>query len=195
MATWVNPLLGRITSRYGPRWGSQHLGTDIAPASGQVWAGAALAGTVRNIRTGSYKGDRRSGALVGRTGNGVVLDHGIVNGVHIWTYYGHLATVIVSPGQSVAAGQPLGRVGTTGNSTGVHLHFEIHLGSLGLTTNPEPYMRTVGATLGVGRTSTGQTNFPVNGSIPAQMKASNAYAAGKATRLPFTVVIRVPASR
>lgn len=187
---WVNPLTGRITSRYGPRWGTVHAGTDIAPASGAVWVGAANNGTVISIRTGSWKGDRRT--VNGRTGNHVILDHGVIGSVRVYTYYGHLASVNVSVGQTVAAGQPLGRVGTTGFSSGVHLHFEVHLGALWLTTNPEPYMRTVGATLGVGRTSTGQTNFPVNGSIPKQMIATNAYNIGSATRIPFKAVIKVP---
>lgn len=188
---WVNPMVGRITSGYGPRWGTVHAGTDIAPAAGVKNIGAANDGTVVSIRTNSFQGDRRSGLIVGRTGNGVIIDHG--GGV--WTYYGHLAAVYVRPGQVVTAGMAIGRVGNTGNvvgaNGGIHLHFEVHIGRIGATVNPYPYMAARGATLGVGRTNTSQATFPTMGSIPAQMRAQNTFTP-KAVPLPFRAVFNIP---
>lgn len=150
---WVNPLAGTITSGYGPRWGSFHSGTDIAPTAGQRRIGAAYAGRVIRTRSGSYKGDRRNGALTGRTGNGVVIDHSPY-GQPYWTYYGHLSTPSVVVGQTVGAGQAIGIVGNTGNvvgANGTHLHFEVmNAGNPNNPFNPVPFMAARGANLGSG---------------------------------------------
>ena len=143
--TWVNPLTGRITSGYQTKSRPDHAGTDIAPKAGIIYAGAACEGTVKSTRTNSYPGDKRAGLLPLRTGNGVILEHG--DG--IMTYYGHLEDVLVKPGQKVTAGENLGRVGQTGNATGVHLHYEVHTN--GHTTNPTTWNRKHGAPLGTGR--------------------------------------------
>ena len=120
---WRRPSRGPITSRYGPRWGAFHSGIDVA-GGGPTFAAAA--GSV--LRTGWN-------LLTGRTGIGIVLSHG--GGV--FTYYGHNPPggVAVRPGQSVDAGQRIGRQGATGNVTGVHVHFELHRGGLGRAVNPE----------------------------------------------------------
>lgn len=133
---WANPSVGPITSRYGARWGAFHAGTDIA-GGGPTYA--AHAGRV--ARTGWN-------ALSGRTGIGIVLSHGGGQ----YTYYGHNPPggVRVSAGDAVRAGQRIGSQGATGNVTGTHLHFETHTGGLGRTTNPEPFMRSRGVTLGRG---------------------------------------------
>ncbi|EMR05541.1 Murein hydrolase activator NlpD precursor [Bhargavaea cecembensis DSE10] len=99
---------GYISSKKGPRWGRQHNGIDIARPSGKAIL-AADAGTV--TATGPQGG----------FGNRVVVDHG--NGYT--TLYAHLASISVKPGQKLAQGQKLGVMGNTGNSTGVHLHFEV----------------------------------------------------------------------
>lgn len=99
---------GYISSKKGPRWGRQHNGIDIARPSGKAIL-AADAGTV--TATGPQGG----------FGNRVVVDHG--NGYT--TLYAHLASISVKPGQKLARGQKLGVMGSTGNSTGVHLHFEV----------------------------------------------------------------------
>lgn len=166
---WINPLVGRITSVYGPRWGAFHTGTDVAPAVGQVWITAANDGVVIAVRTNSFRGDKRRGALAGRTGNGVVIDHG----AGVWTYYGHFSTVSVAVGQTVSAGMILGRVGATGNVTGVHLHFEVLIN--GSAINPQPYMTARGASLGYGRSfvQPGQVDAPSPQSIPAQMATNS----------------------
>lgn len=117
--TW--PVQGTITSGFGPRWGRMHEGLDIAGASGTPIA-AAKAGTV--IFAG----------WSGGYGNMVVLDHG--GGLS--TAYPHLSSISVSVGQGVGQGSVVGGMGTTGNSTGVHLHFEVRVG--GAAVNPLGYL-------------------------------------------------------
>ena len=104
------PVSGTLTSTFGPRWGRMHEGIDVAGGSGTP-IGAAAAGTV--ILTGPNGG----------YGNLVVVDHG--NGIS--TAYAHLSSISVSVGQSVGQGTVVGGMGTTGNSTGVHLHFEVRV--------------------------------------------------------------------
>lgn len=80
-------------------------GTPVyAPASGEVWYADS------NVLPGA--------------GNRIVLSHGVVGGNALATNYYHLAGYVVSSGQRVSAGQLIGYAGTTGNSTGCHLHFE-----------------------------------------------------------------------
>ncbi|MEV0650992.1 peptidoglycan DD-metalloendopeptidase family protein [Phytomonospora sp. NPDC050363] len=139
--TWSNPTLGRITAGYKSPSYPTHLGTDVANSQGTaIWA--ASSGTVVGVRTNSYPGDTRTGLLPGRTGNGVLIEH--AGGYR--TYYGHLHSVNVSVGQSVTAGQRIAGMGTTGNSTGNHLHFEVHLNQV--TTNPYTFLQGRGITLG-----------------------------------------------
>jgi murein DD-endopeptidase MepM/ murein hydrolase activator NlpD len=96
----------------GNDYWSGHLGIDIAAGEGApVWA--ADAGVVTMAQ----------GGWNGGYGNVVMIDHG--NG---WlTVYGHLSQINVVPCQGVAAGTPIGLAGSTGNSTGAHLHFEVRL--------------------------------------------------------------------
>lgn len=97
-----------ITSNYGPRWGRMHNGTDFALATGETIY-AADDGTVY---CSSY---------CGGFGNIVKIDHG--NGMQ--TYYAHCSQLLVADGEEVIAGQPVALAGSTGNSTGPHLHFEV----------------------------------------------------------------------
>lgn len=99
---------GYISSQMGARWGRQHNGIDIARPSNRAIL-AADGGIVK------------SAGPQGSFGNRVVIDHG--NGYQ--TLYAHLASIQVSPGQKVGRGSTLGIMGATGNSTGVHLHFEV----------------------------------------------------------------------
>ena len=119
--TYIWPVSGTITSVYGPRWGSFHYGLDIAAPSGTPIA-AARSGTV--IRAGWQSG----------YGNAVEISHG--GGVS--THYGHLSSIAVSEGQQVNQGEMIGRVGSTGNSTGPHLDFEVRVN--GSKVNPAPYL-------------------------------------------------------
>lgn len=108
------PAQGRITSRFGMRRdpfdGSRqfHEGVDIATKFGA---------DVRVVGDGIVVEARRHGGY----GNMVLIDHG--NGQQ--TLYGHLRRYIVEPGQRVKRGTVIGSVGSTGRSTGPHLHFEV----------------------------------------------------------------------
>ena len=107
---WVHPLPGRcVTSGFGWRSGRIHNGVDM-PAGYGTDVLAAASGT-------AYWGSDPGGA-----GLYLTVNHG--NG--LWTTYFHLSSRVVGNGQWVHAGQHIGEVGTTGNSTGPHLHFEVH---------------------------------------------------------------------
>ena len=123
-----------ISSDYGDSEdrGYSHSGADIA---GPMYSTivAADSGTVIATYSGCVHNWGKSGdcGCGGSYGNYVMIDHG--NGK--WTIYGHLASVDVSEGQSVSAGQQIGSMGSTGHSTGPHLHFECRLN--GYTYDPD----------------------------------------------------------
>ena len=104
------PVSGPVTSGFGSRWGRMHEGIDIAVPLGTA-VRAAGAGTV------IYAG------WMGGYGNLVVVDHG--DGLS--TAYAHNTSFAVSIGQSVAAGEVVSYSGSTGNSTGPHVHFEVRV--------------------------------------------------------------------
>jgi murein DD-endopeptidase MepM/ murein hydrolase activator NlpD len=104
------PVQGVLTSRFGPRWGRMHEGIDVSASTGTPIA-AAAGGTV--IVAGPQGG----------YGNLVVVDHG--GGLS--TAYAHQSRIATSVGQAVGRGSILGYVGSTGNSTGPHLHFEVRV--------------------------------------------------------------------
>ncbi|MEN1760110.1 peptidoglycan DD-metalloendopeptidase family protein [Anoxynatronum sibiricum] len=106
--TFMNPTRGRLTSPFGMRGGSRHTGIDIANSRGTA-VKAADAGKV------SFAGTR------GAYGQLVIIDH--ENGYQ--TYYAHLNSMSVSAGTRVHKDQLIGTIGTTGRSTGPHLHFEV----------------------------------------------------------------------
>ena len=107
-------ITSRVGGRIHPISGvyNYHSGMDIGCQYGDaVWASDS--GTV--ILAGENGG----------YGNCVMIDHGFVNGDHYYTLYGHLSAIYVSYGQAVSQGETIGAVGSTGVSTGPHLHFEI----------------------------------------------------------------------
>lgn len=116
--SWTKPTTGRLTSGYGWRdfGGSEyHYGIDIANASGTPVV-AAADGIV------SYA------APLSTYGNAVIVTHSI--GGQIYTsLYAHLSSYNVSVGTKVSKGMQIAKIGTTGRSTGPHLHFEIHAGT------------------------------------------------------------------
>jgi murein DD-endopeptidase MepM/ murein hydrolase activator NlpD len=112
VARWVNPLPeASVTSCFGPRWGRLHAGVDLAAPDGTP---IRAAGTGVVVAAGPAEG----------YGNAVLIDHG--NG--FLTHYGHMSAITVAVGQKVVAGQQIGNEGSTGHSTGPHLHFEVHAG-------------------------------------------------------------------
>jgi murein DD-endopeptidase MepM/ murein hydrolase activator NlpD len=117
----VWPVNGPVVSGYGMRWGRMHEGIDIAAGLGTPIR-AAAAGTV--IHAG----------WLGGYGNLVVLDHG--DGLA--TAYAHASAILVGVGQSVAQGETVSLVGSTGNSTGPHLHFEVRVN--GTAVDPLLYL-------------------------------------------------------
>ena len=120
----IKPVSGVITSRFGVSSrirSSNHTGVDIANSTGTPIK-AAASGTVTFA---GYKGSY---------GYMVVISHG--NGVQ--TYYGHCSQLYVSVGQTVSQGATIAAVGSTGNSTGPHLHLEIRVN--GVAYNPQNYL-------------------------------------------------------
>lgn len=107
---WVAPVTGTLTSGFGARWAGFHDGTDIAGPIGTPVVAAS---------------------------SGVVIDAGPASGYGLWvrilhaggivTEYGHLHAVTVAEGQRVRAGQVIATRGNRGQSTGPHLHFEVHV--------------------------------------------------------------------
>jgi len=121
-----------ITSPFGPRHAigrlaaGMHNGVDLRAAAG-TWVSAAAAGRIAAVR--------RRGAY------GLEID--IAHGPGFLTRYAHLGSVtpaIATGRATVAAGEPIGRVGYTGTMYGTHLYFEVHLA--GRAVDPEPYLHT-----------------------------------------------------
>lgn len=118
---FIRPASGYLSSRYGRRWGRNHNGIDIAGSHGSAIK-AAAAGTV------TYSG------WMSGYGYHIIIDHG--NGYQ--TAYGHNSSLLVSKGQRVSQGQTIAKMGSTGRSTGTHLHFEIKKN--GVYQNPLGYV-------------------------------------------------------
>lgn len=135
-ASWVNmadapslwPVIGRVTSSFGERQdpfngeGAFHAGIDIATAFGDP---------VRATADGSVE----KAGLANGYGREIILDHGY----GITTLYGHLSGFAVTDGEQVRRGQIIGYVGTSGRSTGPHLHYEVRIRNT--PVNPHKYLR------------------------------------------------------
>ncbi|TFV65375.1 UNVERIFIED_ORG: M23 family metallopeptidase [Bacillus sp. AZ43] len=125
----VLPVDGaRLTSGFGPRWGTLHAGIDLAAP----------------MHTPEYA-----------AADGVVLEAGPASGFGLAVYiqhengdvtvYGHMDSILVQPGQVVKAGDTIALLGNRGQSTGPHLHFEVHVGGLnGEKVDPLPWLRERG---------------------------------------------------
>jgi murein DD-endopeptidase MepM/ murein hydrolase activator NlpD len=124
----VRPTVGSVSSEYGPRWGTMHKGIDFAAPMGAP-VRAAVGGTVK------------SAGWNGGYGNVVEIDHG--NGTT--TLYAHNSAMNVQPGQRVQAGDVIAKIGSTGHSTGPHLHFEVKVN--GEQVDPRPWLTQRGVTL------------------------------------------------
>ena len=118
------PVTGTISSRYGVSSKirvSTHTGLDIAATTGTP---------IKVVADGTITFAAYSGSY----GYLVKVDHG--NGVETW--YGHTSKMLVKEGQAVKAGNTIALVGSTGNSTGPHLHFEVRIN--GEHVNPQKYL-------------------------------------------------------
>jgi murein DD-endopeptidase MepM/ murein hydrolase activator NlpD len=153
---WVLPLPPgsyRLSSPYGPRWGGFHYGQDFAAPTGTPIY-AAAAGTVVEADCTSPFCDRPG--TVDAAGAPVTAGCGwtvrILHPDRVATTYCHASALAVRAGQSVAAGQVIGWVGSTGNSTGPHLHFRVHVGAPPIanqtTVDPVAYLARVGVKVG-----------------------------------------------
>jgi murein DD-endopeptidase MepM/ murein hydrolase activator NlpD len=126
---WVMPIKGAtLTSTFAYRWGTFHYGIDLAAP----------------MRTPEYS-----------AGDGVVLRAGAASGFGLAVYilhengdvtvYGHMDEILVTAGQVVQAGDTIALLGNRGQSTGPHLHFEVHVGGLdGERIDPIPWLRDRG---------------------------------------------------
>lgn len=120
VSTFLRPVSGYVSSRFGPRKNpltgvaESHRGIDIVNATGTPIVAAAPGIVVKASNATGY-------------GNVVFVSH-VIDG-EVWTtVYGHLNSITVKPGQALKAGQTVGTLGSTGWSTGPHLHFELHRG-------------------------------------------------------------------
>ncbi len=121
--SFAMPTSGKLTSPYGSRWGRKHAGIDVAAKTGTpIYAADNGIVTEAQYKNNGY-------------GNFISIDHG--NGYV--TYYAHCSEIKISKGDVVAKGDLIGTVGSTGRSTGPHLHFEIRLE--GKTQNPLNYVK------------------------------------------------------
>ena len=142
---WVLPLPAHsytLTSPFGPRWGGFHYGQDMAAPTGTPIY-AASAGVVLEAECTSPRCDIPGSLDMPGGGWTVVIDHG----GGIATRYHHAVRLDVTVGQHVTAGQLIAWVGSTGHSTGSHLHFEVHRGlpvSNGNAVDPMQFLRSVG---------------------------------------------------
>ncbi|WP_405677537.1 LysM peptidoglycan-binding domain-containing M23 family metallopeptidase [Streptomyces sp. NBC_00868] len=132
---FVAPVSGGISTQYkvaGSMWSSgYHTGVDFIASSGT---------TVKAVGAGTVI----SAGWAGAYGNEVIIQH--ADGTY--SQYGHLSVLSVSAGQSVTGGQSIGLSGSTGNSTGPHLHFEIRTGpSYGSDIDPLAYLRSKGVSI------------------------------------------------
>jgi hypothetical protein len=132
---WVVPLSGDyvVTARFGDlgaHWATAHTGVDLAAPLGRPVLAAAGGQVTYADWDGGY-------------GMKVEITH--AGGTRTW--YAHLSTISTDGGRVVAAGDVIGQLGSTGNSTGPHLHFEVRPSPQGTPIDPEPWMAARGAPL------------------------------------------------
>ena len=127
---WVRPSWAGIGSYYGMRWGRMHKGLDFNGSTGDA---------IRAIGSGTVVG---SGYLSGESGYGLITIIRHPNGYY--SAYAHQSKSYVSAGDHVDTGETIGLIGSTGHSTGSHLHFEIRTEAHGGQVNPLTWLREHG---------------------------------------------------
>ncbi|MCW2673581.1 MAG: peptidase [Frankiales bacterium] len=127
---WMAPNPAPVVSPFGMRWGSLHKGLDF---------GAGYGSPIVAAGDGVVVG---SGYLGGENGYGLITIIQHSNG--FYTAYAHQSRAFVSDGQQVTAGEIIGLVGSTGHSTGPHLHFEVRTWEHGGQIDPRPWLRARG---------------------------------------------------
>lgn len=143
---WPTPTVSRISSYYGWRWGRMHNGIDIA--NGNCWGDKIVAIADGVVTTYSNSCRHNYGKKPVRNccgsgyGNYITINHGTKNGKTYVAYYAHMSDIAVSKGQTVKKGQTIGYIGSTGRSTGAHLHFGIAVN--GSWVNPMGFYSRVG---------------------------------------------------
>ena len=145
---FVRPAMGRLTSVFGGRWGTQHYGVDIA---------------------------NRIGTPIYAFTDGVVEEAGPASGFGLWvvlrhsdgtrSVYGHVNRMFVQKGQSVRAGEEIAEIGNRGHSTGPHLHFEIWNAN-GTKINPLPWLRKHGINIAGSGSSAPSDRIDVGDVLP-----------------------------
>ena len=139
--SFVRPGTGPVTSSFGPRmhpilrYVKTHTGVDLG--RGDEFIYAADHGVVAEARWNDAYGYM------------VIVDHGVIDGQQVSTLYAHQPGLSVDVGDKVAKGQPIGSVGSTGFSTGPHLHFEVRIG--GRPVNPWPWISSAPMPDGAGQ--------------------------------------------
>ncbi|MBP1969387.1 murein DD-endopeptidase MepM/ murein hydrolase activator NlpD [Virgibacillus natechei] len=128
------PASGGLTDTFGMR-DSHPIHGDARMHNG-IDLGTPIGTTLRAAADGVVS----TAGTQGGFGNVIIISHSI-NGQSYTTVYAHLSSMSVSSGQTVSEGQTIGATGNTGNSTGPHLHFEIHKGGYGNPVNPLPLMK------------------------------------------------------
>ncbi len=143
---WPTPTVSRISSYYGSRWGRMHNGIDIA--NGNCWGDKIIAVADGVVTTYSNSCRHNYGKKPVRNccgngyGNYITINHGTKNGKTYVAYYAHMSDIVVSKGQKVKKGQTVGYIGSTGRSTGAHLHFGVAVN--GSWVNPMNFYKKVG---------------------------------------------------
>lgn len=119
----------KITSPYGVR-------KDPFTHRARFHAGMDISGDIGDPVYATADGTVSHAGVDGSHGNNIMVSHG--NG--ITTHYSHLSKILVQPGDKVRKGDVIGRMGSTGRSTGPHVHYEVYVG--GQTVDPKPYLHT-----------------------------------------------------
>ena len=142
---WPTPTISRISSYFGSRWGRAHNGVDISNGTygAKVVAIAdGLVTTYSNSCKHNYGKKPLKTCCGSGYGNYITINHGTKDGKTYVAYYAHLGSIVVSKGQTVKKGQIVGYVGSTGRSTGAHLHFGISVN--GSWKDPMSFYKKVG---------------------------------------------------